>query len=61
LLKSNDEYRSIPIIIITGRNEERDTCFDEEARPEAFLLKPFSPEILLDKIHEHVHGGSSSG
>jgi DNA-binding response OmpR family regulator len=55
LLKGNEEYRSIPIIIITGRNEEQDTCFDESVKPEAFFLKPFSPEVLLAKIHELVH------
>ena len=55
LLKCNDKYKAIPIIIVSARDGETDQTFNTEAKPDAYLTKPFQMEILLDKIEELVH------
>lgn len=54
LLKGNDLYRHIPIIILTARDEKNDRIFSEDVKPEAFMNKPFSSAVLLDKVRELI-------
>ena len=57
LLKGNDQYKSIPVIILTSRNEANDQVFADDVRPDAFLQKPFAAEALLSKIRELLPSG----
>jgi len=50
LLKGNEEYRHIPVIMLTARDEENDKFFDDVVKPDAFINKPFETDALLDKI-----------
>jgi len=54
ILKSEAKTRSIPIVMFTvlGRDEDRDLA--EEAGCDGYLLKPFSPEGLLEEVKKHV-------
>jgi two-component system, OmpR family, response regulator VicR len=52
LLKGNEIYKSIPVIILTAREEDNDQIFDHEVKPDAFMNKPFDAASLLAKIHE---------
>lgn len=52
LLKANDRFRSIPVIMLTGRKEQADRIFDEDYKPDAYITKPFNAEELLGKIKE---------
>ena len=54
LLKGNDQYRHIPIIILTARDEKNDRLFSDDVKPEAFINKPFSAAVLLDKVRELI-------
>jgi len=49
-LRSNQKYKNIPIIILTASEEFEDVrkCIAEGV--EAYLKKPFKPEILLGLI-----------
>jgi len=54
MLKGNEEYKNIPIIMLTARDEESDHMFFEHMAPEAYVTKPFEVEDLLLKINEFV-------
>ncbi len=54
VLKGNEKYKSIPVIILTGRDEANDQIFDEAYKPEAFLNKPFDFDHLLGIIQKFV-------
>lgn len=50
LLKGHEQYRRIPVIILTARDEENDRFFDDDVKPDAMINKPFESETLIDKI-----------
>lgn len=50
MLKFDSKYKDIPIIIFTARTEEADKKLAEEVGADAYVTKPYVPEILLGKI-----------
>ncbi len=52
LLKSDPRYRSIPILISSGRTPQEIQKLGKEVGADAFVSKPFDAEILLSKIKE---------
>lgn len=52
LLKKDARYTNIPIIIFTARAQESDIKLGEEVGADAYITKPFEPQILLSKITE---------
>lgn len=52
MLKFDEKYKQIPIIIFTARTQESDIKLGKEVGADAYLTKPFEPEILLGKIAE---------
>ncbi|MCK4912769.1 MAG: response regulator [Candidatus Omnitrophica bacterium] len=52
MLKFDDKYKSIPIILFTSRAQESDRETSKEVGADAYVAKPFEPEILLSKIKE---------
>ena len=52
LLKKDARYAKIPIILFTARAQESDEKLGEEVGADAYLGKPFKPQLLLDKIKE---------
>ena len=54
ILKGNEKYRSIPLIILTGRYEAKEQVFDDRYRPEAFFNKPFDFKQLLEAIQNLI-------
>lgn len=57
LLKKNAQYSAIPIIIFTARAEESDIALTKEAGANAYITKPFNPDVLLAKIKELLKEG----
>lgn len=51
-LKSDEKHRKIPIAIITARADLKGKAFGLECGAEAYIVKPFDPEQLMDKIKE---------
>ena len=51
-LKKNPEVKSTPVIIVSGLDAEED-C--QRAGADAFMLKPYSPNRLLEIIKQLVH------
>ena len=52
MLKFDEKYKQIPIILFTARAQESDMRLGEEVGADAYVTKPFEPSILLDKISE---------
>ncbi len=50
-LKADPALKPIPVIIVSGLDAE-ERCV--QAGADAFMLKPYSPSMLLDKIKELV-------
>ena len=54
LLKKDTRYAKIPIILFTAKAQEKDVKLGEEVGADAYITKPFEPEILLSKIKELI-------
>lgn len=52
LLKFDETYKHIPIIMLTARTQETDKQKGKEAGADAYITKPYEPDELLAKIKE---------
>ena len=52
MLKFDDRYIKIPIILFTSRAQASDKKLGKEVGANAYITKPFEPRILMDKIRE---------
>lgn len=52
MLKFDEKYKKIPIILFTARAQESDKKMGEEVGADAYITKPFEPKVLLAKISE---------
>lgn len=52
MLKFDEKYNKIPIVIFTARAQEPDQIKAKEVKADAYITKPFQPELLLAKIKE---------
>lgn len=50
LLKFDEKYQHIPVIMFTARTQECDKKLGEEVGADAYIVKPFDPDALLLKI-----------
>ncbi len=51
-LKCDKKHKQIPIILFTARAQESDKKMGEEAGADAYIVKPFDPQVLLSKVKE---------
>lgn len=54
LLKFEDHYRHIPVLVITSITDPDIKERSKYAGADAFLAKPFNPELLLEMVEELV-------
>jgi DNA-binding response OmpR family regulator len=52
MLKFDEKYKNIPIVLFTARAQDSDKKTAREVGADAYITKPFEPGALLDKIHE---------
>jgi len=52
LLKFDEKYKEIPIIMFSARGEDSAKQTGEQVGADAYITKPFEPEVLLEKIKE---------
>lgn len=52
MLKFDEKYKKIPILIFTARAQESDKKTADEVGADAYLVKPFEPQALLDTIND---------
>jgi len=51
-LKSIDEMKHIPIIFLSAKGQESEIQHGLEVGAEEYILKPFAPDELADKVRE---------
>jgi two-component system chemotaxis response regulator CheY len=51
-VKGNAAYRSIPLLIISTEGSERDRLRGLELGADAYLVKPFEPDLLRRTARE---------
>lgn len=52
MLKFDDDFNSIPIIMLTARGQESDKNTGASVGANAYITKPFNSAELLAKINE---------
>ncbi len=57
LLKFDEEYEHIPIIMLTAKGQEKDRSTGQEVGADLYLVKPYNAKELL----EHVNRMTSDG
>jgi len=50
MLKFDERYKQIPIIMFTARAQDQDRKLAQEVGADAYITKPFDSKALLDKI-----------
>lgn len=51
-VRMNENFRDLPVLMLTGRGENKDELKGYEAGVNQFLTKPFSPRELLSMVEE---------
>ena len=52
MIKFDEKHKHKPIIMFTARAQEKDKLIGKEMGADAYITKPFEPEVLLGKIKE---------
>jgi DNA-binding response OmpR family regulator len=56
LLKRDAKYANIPIVLFTAKTQEKDRKLGVDVGANAYLTKPFEPEVLLAMIQKLLKG-----
>lgn len=59
IIRSNDEYSNVPVIIISAKTHEQDIIAGLNTGADDYLPKPFSMEMLIAKINTILRRGAS--
>ncbi|MCL2387257.1 MAG: response regulator [Defluviitaleaceae bacterium] len=54
LLKSDANYKEIPVIFLTGKHDTESELLGFELGALDFVIKPFSPPVLIQRIETHL-------
>ncbi len=57
LLKYDNKYKDIPIIMLTARSQNEDKLIGEETGVNEYLTKPFELDQIVKKVEEYLGGG----
>jgi twitching motility two-component system response regulator PilH len=49
-LKANQNYREIPVILVTSKDGESDSFWAKQQGADGYVVKPFTPEQLLTEV-----------
>ena len=50
LIRSKEKFRSLPILMLTGRGDIKDMIEARKVGADDYLVKPFNSELLLQKL-----------
>lgn len=56
LLKFDEQYRRIPVIMLTARAQDEDRLTGEQTGADCYMTKPFSTEELVARVKEFLSG-----
>ena len=54
LLKFDNNYKHIPILMVTARSQEEDRVIGEETGADEYITKPFDINTIVEKIHFYL-------
>ena len=54
LLKYDNKYKDIPILMITARSQEEDKVIGEETGANEYITKPFQVDYVLEKVKSYL-------
>ena len=54
LLKFDERYRHIPILMLTAKTQEKDKTLGKETGADEYITKPFDIEELLAKVKSYL-------
>ena len=55
LLKYDNQYKDIPIIMVTARSQMEDKMIGEETGVNEYITKPFELEQIVKKVEEYLN------
>ncbi len=56
ILKTSPLTKNIPVVLLTAKGREIDKKLGYEVGATDYIIKPFSPNRLIDRIHELLVG-----
>lgn len=54
MLKFDERYKNIPVIMFTARAQKEDEELGKQMGADAYITKPFEPEVLMKEIKKLV-------
>lgn len=54
LLKYDNKYKDIPILMITARSQEEDKVIGEETGANEYITKPFKVDYVVEKVKSYL-------
>lgn len=54
ILKADERYRNIPVVFLTAKNDSKSEIDGFEIGAIDFIIKPFSPPVLIKRIETHI-------
>ena len=54
LLKFDEQYKHIPILMMTAKTQEKDKLMGKETGADEYITKPFDMDELMGKIKEYL-------
>ncbi len=60
LIKRNEQFRHLPVILLTNLDHQVDQARAHAAGIDGHLTKPFSGDELLNAVRQHLQGGAGA-
>lgn len=54
LLKFDNKYKNIPILMVTARSQDEDKLIGEETGVDEYITKPFELEAVVEKVNQYL-------
>ena len=54
LLKYDNKYKNIPIMMVTARSQDEDKLIGEETGVNEYITKPFEIDYVVKKVNEYL-------
>jgi DNA-binding response OmpR family regulator len=54
LLKFDEKYKHIPILMLTAKTQEKDKILGMETGADDYITKPFEMDYLMEKVKAHL-------
>ena len=55
LLKFDEQYKHIPILMMTAKTQEKDKLMGKETGADEYITKPFDMEELMEKVKSYLN------